>query len=92
MLLQAVVLCHSYLTNVKGYMPPLKAGKGESIGASEEELNEVVIDKSMKDDVIEHLRLTDVEDERSIPFQLICQRGQVVKGASQARSTAFESH
>ncbi len=67
-------------------------GKEESIGTSEEELNEVAIDKSVKEDVIEHLGSTDMEDERSIPFQLISQRGQVVKGASQVRSTAFESY
>ncbi len=85
------MLCHSHLTNVRGYELSLKVGKEESIGASEK-LNDAPIDESVKEDIIGHLGSTDVEDESSIPLQLISQRGQVVKEASQARSTAFESH
>ncbi len=86
------MLCHNHLTNVRDYNTlSLKVGKEECIDASDG-LKEAAIDGSVKEDIIGYLGSTDVEGERSMPLELISQRGQVVKGASQARRAVFESH
>ncbi len=85
------MLCHSHLTNIRGYELSLKVGKEGSIGASEK-LSDAPTDDNVSEDIIGHFGPTDMEGENSIPLQLISQRGQEVKEASQVRSTVLESH